>query len=103
MNEFIAFILPLTTAFVGMRLGRWILGQKFEDAYGTGFRFAFGLGMGMLVFSQAVLLCALAGLNVFGLLAWVALGWGIVEMVLHARKAPAVLKSFKFQPGHWWL
>jgi hypothetical protein len=103
MNQFIAFILPLATAMVGMRLGQWILGKKFAEEYGSGFRFAFGLGMGMLVFSQAVLLSALAGLNVFALLAWVALVWGIVEMVLRTRKAPAVLKSFKFQTGHYWL
>jgi hypothetical protein len=103
MNEFIAFILPLTTAMVGMRLGQWILGKKFEEEYGSGFRFAFGLGMGMLVFSQAVLLFAVVGLNVFALLAWLALVWGIVEIVLRTRKAPAVMMSFRFQTGHWWL
>src|SRR5215469_5595220 len=103
MNQFLAFILPLTTAMAGMRLGQWILGKKFAEEYGSGFRFAFGLGLGMLVFSQAVLLSALAGLDVFALMAWVALIWGVVEIVLRIRKAPAVLKSFKFQAGHLWL
>jgi hypothetical protein len=103
MNGFIAFILPLATALAGMRLGRWILGKKFEEEFGLGFQFAFGLGMGMLVFSQAVLLCVLAGLNAFALLAWVSLLWGTAELVLRAMKAPAVMKSFTFQPGHWWL
>lgn len=103
MSGFLSFILPLTTAMVGMRLGRWILGKKFEEEFGTGLRFAFGLGMGMLVFSQAVLLCAVAGINAFALLAWMALVWGVVEIILRAMKAPPVLKSFKFQPGHLWL
>ena len=102
-QEFIAFILPIATALVGMRLCRWILGKKFEDNFGFGFRFAFGLGVGIVVFSQLILLSALAGVNAAALLAWTAILWGGVEVVLRAMKLPATAKSFKIQPGHAWL
>src|ERR1700722_15689542 len=100
MKELIAFILPPATALAGMRLGQWILGQKFEAQYGFGFRFAFGLALGMLVFSQAVLLTALAGFYAAFPLAWLAILWGGVEIALLAVKFPATWKTIKFQPGH---
>jgi hypothetical protein len=99
----VAFILPLATALAGMRLSRWILGEKFAAQFGFGFRFAFGLAVGMLVFTQAVLLCALVGFNGAPLLAWAALIWGGIETVLLAIKFPVAWKSFKFQTGHLWL
>jgi hypothetical protein len=101
--DFVAFILPLMTAFAGMRLSRWILGQKFEEQFGFGFRFAFGLGVGMLVLTQAVLLCAVMGFNGAALLAWLAIIGGGVEIILRVMKLPQASKSFKFQVGHWWL
>ncbi len=101
--DFIAFILPVATALAGMRLSRWILGEKFESQFGFGLRFAFGLGVGMVVLTQAVLLCALVGFNGAPLLAWLAIIGGGVEAILQLRKSPAFLKSFKFQTGHLWL
>ncbi len=101
--DFVAFILPLMTAFAGLRISRWILGQKFEAQFGFGFRFAFGLGVGMLVFTQLVLLCALAGFNGAPLLAWTAIIGGAAEVVLRAMKLPGAWKPLKFQAGHFWL
>ena len=103
MSELIAFILPPATALVGMRLARWLLGERFEAQFGFGLRFALGLSIGMLVFSQAILAGALAGFNASFLLARAALLWGAVELVLLAVKFPASWKTVKFQPGHLWL
>jgi hypothetical protein len=103
VKEWIAFILPPATAFAGMRLTRLLLGQAFEDRFGAGLRFATGLAVGMFIFSQAVLLGALAGVNLAGVLAWLALIWGAAEVVLLLPKAAAELKGTKFQPGHLWL
>ena len=102
-QEVIAFILPPATALAGMRLSRWIPGEKFETQFGFGFRFAFGLGVGMVAFTQAVLLCTLIGINAPGLLAWGAILWGGVELVLRAMKFPQAWKLIKFQPAHLWL
>jgi hypothetical protein len=103
MNELVAFILPPATALAGARIGRLVLGAQFESQFGFGFRFAFGLAVGMLIFTQALLLFALAGINAAFLLAWVAIIWGIVEGVLSARKIPAELKGMKFTPAYMWL
>jgi hypothetical protein len=104
MKEWIAFLLPPAVAFAGMRVSRLVLGQKFEDRFGPGLRFTIGLAVGMLVFSQTVLLGALAGANLAAGLAWLALIWGAAEVVLMLPKAAAGLKQIKkFQPGHLWL
>lgn len=103
MREFLAFILPPAVALAGMRLSQWILGEEFAAAFGGGFRFAFGLGTGMLLFSQALFLCALAGFDVSFPLAWLALTWGAVEIFLWATKFPAVLKAIRIQSSHGWL
>src|SRR5450759_3902794 len=103
MKECIAFLLPPTTAFVGMRINRLVLGQKLEERFGFGLRFALGLAIGMVMFSQAVLLTALAGINLSGLLAWTALIWGVVEACLLSPKLIVNLKQIIFQPGHLWL
>jgi hypothetical protein len=103
MKEWIAFLLPPAVAFAGMRTSRLVLGQKFEEGFGFGLRFALGLAVGMTVFSQAVLLTALAGINLSGVLAWSALIWGVVEIGLRSPKGAAGLKQIKFQPGHLWL
>lgn len=103
MKEWIAFLLPPAVAFAGMRISRLLLGQKIVERFGFGLRFALGLGAGMAVFSQAVLLTALAGINLSGLLAWGALIWGVVEIGLLSPKWVAGLKQIKFQPGHLWL
>lgn len=99
----LAFILPPATALAGMRLARWLLGEKFASLFGFGLRFAIGLSLGMLVFSQAVLAGALAGFNASFVLAWLALLWGGVEFILLAAKLPDAWKLIKFQPGHLWL
>ena len=66
-----------------------MLGQKFEYRFGAGLRFAIGLAVGMLVFSQAVLLAALAGINLAGGLAWLALIWGAWKSFCWLPKAAA--------------
>jgi hypothetical protein len=86
-----------------MRLNRLLLGKEFEAQFGAGFRFTLGLAIGMLVFSQIVLLGGLAGFNAAGFLAWLAIIWGCVGIVLQALKFPAAWKSTTFQPGHLWL
>jgi hypothetical protein len=103
MSELLAFLLPPATALVGMRLARLLIGEKFDAGFGFGLRFAIGFSLGMLVFSQAVLGGALAGFNASIVLAYVALLWGAVELVLLAIKLPAAAKLIKFQPGHSWL
>jgi hypothetical protein len=103
MKDFIAFVLPIATALAGLRMGGWVLGKWPAGQFGFGFRFAYGLAIGMLVFSHAVLLCALAGFNGAAVLAWLALIWGAVEIVLSAGQLPAWLKRVKFQRGHCWL
>ncbi|HSY43721.1 MAG TPA: hypothetical protein VK811_07400 [Candidatus Acidoferrum sp.] len=103
MKEFAAFILPPATALAGMRMNRLLLGKEFETQFGAGFRFALGLAMGMFVFAQIVLFGGLAGFNAAGFLAWLAIMWGCVEIVLQALKLPAAWKSFTFQPGYFWL
>lgn len=103
MTELLAFLLPPATALVGMRLARWLLGQKLGDQFGFGLRFALGLSVGMLVFSQAVLAGALAGFNASFLLSRLALLWGLVELVLLAVNFPGLWKMVKIRPGHLWL
>ncbi|HUA66257.1 MAG TPA: hypothetical protein VME24_10440 [Alphaproteobacteria bacterium] len=103
MSEFAAFCLPPATALVGMRLAALILGGKFTEQFGFGLRFAIGLAFGMVVFTQAVLLSALAGINTFFLLAWLAMLWGVVELALVLVKLPAHTKRIEFQPAHLWV
>ncbi|MGA9450584.1 MAG: hypothetical protein WBW41_04470, partial [Verrucomicrobiia bacterium] len=103
MKEWIAFLLPPAVALAGMRVSRLVLGPKFEERFGLGFQFALGLGVGMLVFSQAVLLAALAGINLSGVLAWGALAWGVVELGLRSSQWGVGVKRIEPQPGHLWL
>jgi len=103
MKEWIAFLLPPAVALAGMRISRLLLGQRFVEAFGLGFQFVLGLGVGMVVFSQAVLLTALAGVNLSGLLAWGALAWGVVEFGLRSPRWVTGVKQIKPQPGHLWL
>lgn len=103
MKELIAFILPPAVAFAGMRINRLVLGKKLEVDFGFGVRFALGLAIGMVVFSQSVLLTALAGINASSLLAWIALLWGGTEVVLLAPQIASSTKPVKFQPAHLWL
>ncbi|HEX3625969.1 MAG TPA: hypothetical protein VH280_11150 [Verrucomicrobiae bacterium] len=103
MIELAAFLLPPATALAGMRLSALVLGEKFREQFGFGLRFTLGLAVGMLVFSQAVLLSALAGVNASSILAWLAMIWGIVELALVATKLPAASKGIRFTPAHLWL
>jgi len=103
MKEWIAFLLPPATAFAGMRLNRLILGQKLNENFGFGVRFALGLAIGMVVFSQSILLTTLIGINASFLLAWGALLWGATEAAILSPQVVAGVKQFKFQRGHLWL
>ena len=103
MNELAAFILPPATAMAGMRLGAWLLGEKFELRFGFGLRFALGLAIGMLVFSQTILLSALAGFNASLILAWLAIFWGVAELAVILVNLYAAWEPIQFRPAHWWL
>lgn len=103
MKEFLAFLLPPATAFAGMRISRLILGRKIDEQFGFGLRLGLGFAVGMVVFSQLVLLTALAGVNATSVLAWVALIWGAAEAFLHTPKLAATIKQTKFHPGYLWL
>jgi len=103
MKEFLAFILPPMLAFAGMRVLRLLFGAKFESCFGAGLRWTLGLAAGMLIFSQAALLGALAGVNLAAPLAWLALVWGVVEAGLLVPGMMAGLQRFKFLPRHLWL
>jgi len=103
MKEWIAFLLPPATAFAGMRMGRLILGAKWEEQFGLGLRFTLGLAIGMLVFSQSVLLAALAGINASAVLAWGAFIWGVVEAGLLMPKLVTGLTQTRYRPGPLWL
>ena len=103
MSELSAFLLPPATALVGMRLAALILGGKFKQEFGFGLRFAIGLAFGMVVFTQAVLFFAMAGINASFVLAWLALFWGLLEFALVLVKVPAQLKRVQFLPPHLWL
>ncbi|HEY1660822.1 MAG TPA: hypothetical protein VGI03_00240 [Verrucomicrobiae bacterium] len=103
MKDLLAFILPPAIALCGMRIHRLLLGKGFEDRFGAGLRWALGLAVGMLIFTQAALAGALAGFNLAGPLAYSALLWGGVEICLMFPPAVAQLKQFKFQLQQLWL
>ncbi len=106
MNEWIAFVLPPAVALVGARLNRVLLGKSFDAQFGAGLKFALGLAVGMLVFSQAVFFAAFVGVNAASTLAWLALLWGGAELVLAVKNIFPELKDIKSGIGlsHlWWL
>jgi hypothetical protein len=103
MTDLAAFILPPATAFAGMRVATLVLGKKFQEQMGFGLRFALGMALGMVFFSQAELLLALAGINAAPILAWIGLIWGMVELGLIVAKLPAATMSVRFEPAHLWL
>jgi hypothetical protein len=104
MTELLAFLLPPLTALAGMRMTEWLFGHGIKERHGTGLRFAWGLGTGMLVFSQLVVFGAVAGINLAAVLAWTALGWGTVEAVLRLRQSGPLLRAWRPSVAHlWWL
>ena len=103
MKELIAFLLPPATALAGMRINHWLLGKSLPERFGFGLRFALGMAVGMVLFSQSVMLTALAGLNLSSLLAWTALIWGAAEAVLLRSRLVAGFKVIKLKPDHGWL
>jgi hypothetical protein len=103
MKEVIAFLLPPAIAFCGTRLLRLLLGRDFESRFDMGLRWALGLAAGMLVFTQVALMGALAGINLAGPLAWLALVWGGVEIIIAIPPMAVRIQQFKFQMGHLWL
>ncbi|HEY1660808.1 MAG TPA: hypothetical protein VGI03_00165 [Verrucomicrobiae bacterium] len=103
MKETIAFLLPPALAFSGMRVARLLLGREIESRFGIGLRWALGMGIGMLLFTQAALLGALAGVNLAGPLAWLALIWGLAEIIIAAPNTMTRLVHLKMQPAHLWL
>ena len=105
MSQWTAFLLPPAVALGGMRLMRLVLGPEYHARHGTGLRFAVGLGVGMLICTQALLLGTLAGFDVARWIAVAALAWGAVELVLLVRNA---LNSpgrfhFRFHRTQLWL
>jgi hypothetical protein len=103
MKEFLAFLLPPATALVGMRISRFILGKQLDEKFNFGLRFGLGLAVGMVILSQSLLLGALVGVNLCGVLAWTVLIWSLVEVALLAPKLLAGMKRIRFQRGHLWL
>jgi hypothetical protein len=104
MKELVAFLLPPATALAGTRISRFIFGKRLGEKFGFGLRFGLGLAVGMLVFSQTLLLAALGGVNLSGPLAWMALVWGAVEFVLLLPQLRFAVRQARFQPAHlWWL
>ncbi|HEY1788440.1 MAG TPA: hypothetical protein VGJ73_09810 [Verrucomicrobiae bacterium] len=103
MSQITAFILPPATALAGARIAALLLGKEFTAQFGFGFRFAIGLAVGMLVFSQGVLLSALGGFDASFILAWLAIFWGVVELGLVLLKLPAAARTIKGSPVHLWL
>ena len=103
MKELVAFLLPPATALAGARINRLILGKPFDEKFGFGLRFGLGLGVGMLFFSQTLLLAALAGINLSVFFAWTILLWGAAEAVLLLPKLYVSLKHVSFQRAHLWL
>lgn len=103
MKEFVAFLLPPAVALAGARINRIVLGKEFELRFGGGMRFGLGLASGMLVFTQTLLLGAIAGVNAAAVLAWLALLWGAIEFALLLPRAVEGVKGMKFQMTHFWL
>lgn len=103
MKELLAFLLPPATALVGMRIIRLILGQKLEEEFKFGLRFALGMCVGIFVFTQSILFGAVVGLNLCAFLAWTVFAWGLVEAILLAAKVSASLKPIRYRLGHLWL
>lgn len=103
MKEFICFLLPPAAAFCGTRMAWCLFGKEFLSRFGAGLRWALGLAIGMLVFTQLALAGALAGVNLASPLADLALTWGLVEAVLAVPAAMAWFKQLKFETGHLWL
>jgi len=104
VNGALAFLLPPAVAMAGLRLDRIVLGAEAERRLPSGLRLALGLAVGMLVFSQALLLAAIAGVNASRWLAWGALLWGGVEIAL---RAPGWTRQLRLPKRHlsqlWWL
>lgn len=103
MTRAIAFLLPPAVALVGMRLNRVVLGRLGQTGLGPGLRFALGLGTGMLVSSQALLLCVVAGWNASRYLAMAIGLWTLIEVGLGVRslRRPTLPQP---SPRHlWWL
>lgn len=103
MSEWLVFLLPPAIALAGMRLADVLLGAEFRARYGTGLRFGLGLGLGMLVFTQAILAGALAGINLAGFLAKTALIWGAVELALRTYSLTKRRRDFRVGWNHLWL
>lgn len=104
MRELLACLLPPLAALAGMRLNEWLFGRAALEAHGMGLRFAWGLGTGMLLFSQLVVFGAVAGVNLAAILAWTALAWGTVETVLRLRAWWPARVACRPRAAHlWWL
>src|SRR5580693_4734533 len=74
MSEFPAFILPVMTALVGM-----------------------------LIFSQAILLCGLIGFDASFILAWLANLWGVIEFGIFVIGFFSASKTMRLSSAHFWL
>jgi hypothetical protein len=102
MTSLLAFLLPPFAALAGMRVNELLLGRTALAAHGAGLRFAWGLGTGMLVFSQLVVFGAVTGINLAAVLAWTALAWGAVELGLRLWQSWPALRAWRPRRAHWW-
>lgn len=103
MKELLVFLLPPAVALAGLRLARLLLGRDLDVRLGFGLRFALGLGLGMLVFSQAELAGALLRVRSAAALAWTGWVWGFVELALLAPGLWAAVKRIQWRREHAWL
>jgi hypothetical protein len=104
MKALLAWLLPPLVALAGMRMNEWLFTRPALARHGAGLRFAWGLGTGMLIFSQLVVLGAVVGVPLATLLAWTGLGWGAVEFIVRLRHAWPALANWRPKRIHlWWL
>ena len=105
MSVWAVFLLPPAVALAGTRLMRLMLGPEHQARHGFSLRFAVGLGVGMLICTQALLLGALLGWNTGRWIALTALAWGAVELALLVRYGlnNAGRLRIRFQWPQLWL
>jgi hypothetical protein len=104
MKEILALLLPPTIAFAGGRINECLFGRAALNRHGPGVRFAFGLGTGMLVFSQLVVLGAVSGVQLAPTLAWGGLLWGVAEMIWRLFHHWPALRAWRPDARcAWWL
>lgn len=85
MRELLAFCLPPLMALTGVRLNEWLFRQHKLLPDEPGLRFALGLATSTLFYSQILLLAVVVGIDAARPLAWAAVVWGTVEVLIRGR------------------